>query len=120
MSLTKKECLEAHKELCNALVTTDYVDGRAVSTYPIYEDELGILYKLINEHFDNEPLKFEELKDGMWIWDNKHKVYNRVRETFNFGNYNVVKFAYLNETTQWGDTIEFEENRFYRKQAEDE
>lgn len=33
------------------------------------------LENLIKEHFDNPPLKFEELKKGVWLWDNKNKCY---------------------------------------------
>ncbi len=61
MKLTKKECLEAHKELDNALLVTDYVDGKAVTTYPIYEDKLGIFRKLIDEHFELVT-KYDRLK----------------------------------------------------------
>lgn len=50
--LTKEECLKAHEELSKMLIETDYLDGRAVCTYPIMEDELGLFYKLIEEHFE--------------------------------------------------------------------
>lgn len=87
-----------------------------------FEQEHEILSKLIKQHFDNPPLKFEELEAGMWVWDNKHKVYNEIYillENFMSTKHNLVQFKHLNETTQWGDTIEFEENRFYRKQVEE-
>ena len=31
------------------------------------------LKECIDEHFDNQALRFEELKQGMWIWDNESK-----------------------------------------------
>lgn len=80
------------------------------------------LKQCIDEHFDNQPLKFEELEEGMWVWDNKHKVYNQIYRLY--GNFmstkhNAVQFKHLNETTQWGDTIEFEKKRFYRKEVQE-
>lgn len=30
-----------------------------------------IFEQLISEHFDPQPYKFEELKKGMWVWDDK-------------------------------------------------
>ena len=62
--LTKEEC-------DNAL---DRV-ARFCSWFSPYEcpeciklkNELDILDKLIEEHFDNPPLKFEELKEGMFV-----------------------------------------------------
>jgi len=32
-----------------------------------------IFEQLISEHFDPQPYKFEELKKGMWVWDNRYK-----------------------------------------------
>lgn len=61
MSLTREECLEAHKELDNALLVTDYMNGRTISTYPVYKDELGIFRKLIDEHFELVE-KYDKLK----------------------------------------------------------
>lgn len=37
------------------------------------EDDSNLLTLLIMEYFDNPPLKFEELKEGMFVWDNKRK-----------------------------------------------
>ena len=77
-------------------------------------DKLG---RKLQEIESNPPLKFEELKVGMWAWDNKYKVYNCISRIYEnlYPNVNAIQFKYLNETTQWGYIIEFEENRFYRK-----
>lgn len=81
-------------------------------------DKLG---RELDQLKSNPPLKFEELKVGMWVWDNKHKVYNCISRIYVnlYPNINAIQFKYLNETTQWGYTIEFEENRFYIKQVEE-
>ena len=85
-------------------------------------------YAYVNEALDfaikelsNPPLKFEELKENMWVWDNKHKVYNKIGiiSTF-YGTGEIISFVYLNEATQWGDVFKFEENRFYRYEVEED
>ena len=49
----------------------------------------------------------------MWVWDNKCKVFNKISRTFDFYGTNVIDFAYINDTTQFGKSIKFEENRFF-------
>ena len=74
------------------------------------------LKQCIDEHFSNPPLKFEELKEGMWVWDNKRKVKLLIAYCYSeddMGYYNLSNpedYKYVH--------IEFEENRFYRKQVE--
>lgn len=53
--MNKQECIEAHETLCNQLVRTDYVECNPTYTYQECENELGIFYQLIIEHF--EPKK---------------------------------------------------------------
>lgn len=105
--ITKEECLNALEKLKN---------------YVCYDNvyELVTFKRLINEHFDNPPLKFEELKIGMWIWDNKFKVYNCIKTKYKniLPNLNGIQFKHKNESTQFGYIVEFEENRFYRKHVE--
>lgn len=65
------------------------------------------LKKLIEVHFDNPPLKFEELKEKMWIWDNKHKEYGYIYIITN----KRINIKYIDCYRSHG---EFEENRFFR------
>lgn len=61
------------------------------------------------EFKDNPPLKFEELHEGMWVWDNNDNKYNKIIEI----NNDVINFYYVtNSPTRF--TCKFEENRFYR------
>ena len=69
------------------------------------------LEQLINEHFDNPPLKFEELEVGMWVWDNKRKEYFKISEIRQKWRY--FFFEYVAGFT------DFEENRFYRYQVKE-
>lgn len=76
-------------------------------------DELG---RELQKLKSNPPLKFEELKDEMWVWDNKEKKYIKSCNNFDTEEYgkgirvqigfDLVRYPY-------------EENRFYRKQVEE-
>ena len=74
---------------------------------------------LIEEHFDNSPLKFEKLKEGMWIWDNYMKEWIKIERLktviISMNNYQY----YIYVENNWGIPVEYEENRFYRKQVEE-
>ena len=112
--LTKEEC-------DNAL---DRV-ARFCSWFSPYEcpeciklkNELDILDKLIEEHFSNPPLKFDELEENMWVWDNKRKVKLLIAYCYSeddMGYYNLSNpedYKYIH--------IEFEENRFFRKEVQE-
>ena len=110
MKLTKGKCVFALAGLYSA------ADGEHD------EENKDILQELINEHFEssecrvessltrsNPPLKFEELKGGMWVWDNKEKMYGKIaHEPYQrFGLLTVPGYM-------WGV---FEENRFYRREV---
>lgn len=41
--------------------------------------ELDILESLIKEHFNPNPYKYEDLKVGMWVWENKLKMCVKIR-----------------------------------------
>ena len=85
------------------------------------------LKQLINEHFDssetrvetrdNPPLKFEELKEGMWVWDNKYKDYVKFKR-YDIDDV-VGKLLILSKGFDDEFLRIFRENRFYRKQVEE-
>ena len=104
-------------------------------------NELDVLMQLINEHFElkekyktlvlrydslleeygklrwNPPLKFEELHEGMWVWDKKNELYNLIYETrINCANEQEIEFQWQQPDID-GNYFScdiFEENRFYR------
>lgn len=41
-------------------------------------EAIKFMYELIAYHFDNPPLKKEDLHEDMWIWDNINKRYGKV------------------------------------------
>ncbi len=111
--LTKEECLEALERLSNPPFEStcggcggdceDCVDMKAVWK----------LEELINEHFDNPPLKFEELQDGMVVWDNLWKEYIQLKKSFN------ERWIYYLFGVTVMYTLLFEENRFYRHEVKE-
>ena len=112
--LTKEECLEAIEKLF-------YIG--CDSYYRELRDKIVELFEqLINEHFDNPPLKFEELEKGMPLWDyicdcwiyvvDIHKDFGDKRFTYVYwfdknDDYYIAKYE------------EFEENRFYRYEVKE-
>lgn len=62
---------------------------------------------------ENPPLKFDELHDKMWVWDNKFEMYIEVMYVMSSAD-GVIKRVRL---TRIGE-VEFEENRFYRYEVD--
>lgn len=80
------------------------------------EEELKNIYL-------NPPLKFEELKVGMWVWDRRDNKYvhiymTRIYEYDTGCFFKGQKLLRIYCDSGWYDT-EFVENRFYRKQVEE-
>lgn len=78
-----------------------------------FEQEHEILSKLIKQHFDNPPLKFEELEVGMWVWYKPLKQWKKIYRM----NPDRVCFQWIEFDD--GYVVDFEENMFYRKQVEE-
>lgn len=108
MSLTKEKCKRALRELkmANDYPTSKFNDSRLIDFH------LVTFEQLIEEHFDNQPLKFEELKENMWVFDNKYKEYCYIY--FIAGKYPHRKYIDNCESDS-----EFEENRFFRYEVKE-
>lgn len=122
--LTEKECREALKDLYNSICELEEIKS-GVETTCVFDDSLDCFKELIDQHFDNPPLKFEELKEGMWIWDNKYKYYFECNPRISTDMAECVWYESFWYNTGEGydefyeDYIEFEENRFYRKEVQE-
>lgn len=114
MNLIREECEKALKTLQEKYIGFDVVD------------ELICFKNLIEECFDNQPLKLEEIRPDDWIWDKKNKEWRQVNfagivgkddelmfyeDVFKKG----VKIVAFNDFR----SVVFEENQFYRKQVEE-
>ena len=71
-----------------------------------------VIEQLIKKHFDNQPLKFEELHEDEPLWDKTYNMWRFVQQI----DFDTHSF-YDCTCDEW---IDFEENRFYRKQVEDD
>lgn len=105
--LTKEECL---KELENSRFLTVSVinqDGQTEYSSDFEQTAVFNTFKqLIEEYFNPQPYKFEELHEDMWVWDDRLKACFLIKAIKPKTNWNIVIYAnYLTDT--------FEENRFF-------
>ena len=80
------------------------------------------VYTKYKSRTNNPPLKFEDLHEGMWVWDDKEKWYRKIVILFEPSQEHpkgsFKSYADSCETSL--DFIEFKENRFYRGEVTDE
>ena len=78
--LNKEECERAFKRLNGMIITSpfeeDLIDYNDLKKYDTqlqndFMDDVMVFDQLIEEHFNPQPYKFEELKKGMWVWNDK-------------------------------------------------
>lgn len=129
MELTREECIEALHFL------NEFYDGIYGNDFYNSNEKLE---QLIKEHFElkkeameckkeldkylyNPPLKFEELKEDMWVWDNKYKRYLQCSLGKNVEGIDCICYeSYVSNEGEFDeDFIEFEENRFYRYEVKE-
>lgn len=111
--LTKEECEEALENISNLeLQYYEGLYGRIKYVGDIRFCDYRLLRILIKEHFDNPPLKFEELKKGMFVWDKKQNTWIEISE---ISEYQSIKFYMIGWECK--ETILYEPNRFYRKEV---
>jgi len=109
MNLTKKQC----KQSLNNLYNGNYYEKHD------YSKDYDLLMHLIDEHFDNPPLTFEELHEDMWVWDDKYKEWRKIHTIYILNLRDIIEFEdgeYIVLTSKYF----FEENRFYRKRVNDD
>lgn len=84
--LNKEECEKAFKRLNGMIITSpfeeDLIDYNDLKKYDTqlqndFMDDVMVFMQLIEEHFDPQPYKFEELKEliGKPIFDYKYKEF---------------------------------------------
>ena len=110
--LTKEKCENALDNIiCNiGVARSDYRhSGKAKKDY-------CTLNSLIEEHFSNPPLKFEELNKGYPIYDNDEIVCGW---KFIYMIDKEYKQLLLIDEEGNVDWVNYEENRFYRKEVQE-
>ena len=126
--ITKKQCEEALKlvERCEYWDYEYWDKFGETEEYQVLEQVVKSYFELLNEYkgcrkeleacyemMGNPPLKFEELKEGMWVWDNRHKEWCLVA----LKHRKFMQKRYVNGLIEVGD---FEEGRYYRKEVKNE
>lgn len=82
-----------------------------------FNDETFEEDRFFVDRYCNPPLKFEDLKDGMWVWDNKTKNYIYIYKTHDWEPIKGIRYAsYVINCSVDGYYVDFEENRFYRRE----
>lgn len=117
MSLDEEKCRDSLSNL-NYVLQGNRCDGCIHNESEFckkcnVKEDLSVMRKLIHEHYDNTPLKFEELEVGMWVWDNKNHSWLKVIGFYGF-NIHVQFGIGIHKNDCY---VEFEENRFYKKQV---
>lgn len=116
--LNKEECQQACLYLLKHCYETDAPalengeEGKTYTFTPSGFKESEIFKQLIEEHFYPQPLKFEDLKKDMWVWDNDFKICRKVHKFYNNGMNNVIQFK-ANQYPSLAEAYYFEDNRFY-------
>ena len=100
--------LDEYRSQLNQTIQENVKLERNFSSAVKLHDNLLAKYEKVKE---NPPLKFEDLKENMWIWDNKYKDYVRLKlhDIENYGKLIIFSKGYGEEYLR-----KFEENRFYR------
>lgn len=95
--------------LCSEVIGEKYLDGhvKCASNHEQFKEWLEELKELKNP----QPYKFEELKAGMWVWDDRLKACFLIKAIRPKTNWNIV--IYANYLTDTFEELEFEENRFF-------
>lgn len=103
--LTKEEALEKAKKMSYGWNT-----GK-VELVPLKD-----VNKLIREIYSIKPYKFENLKPGMWLWDDREKICNLIYETrINCAGEKEIEFQFTMIDLDGNEFLNdiFEEGRFF-------
>lgn len=121
--------MNKYQEALNALCDEDEMyklakgfsfDDDYTSEYD-YEKAKEYCKNKIQELVNNLPLKFEYLHEGMWIWDDKNKIYNLIYEKrINCAKEKEIEFQWEMPDRECQNfmTDVYEENRFYRREVQ--
>ena len=117
--LTEEECLKALCRIqCGAKRNKKCEDcicfDTKINPWICVENtnESLIIRDLVEEHFNPQPLKFEELHENMWVYDVKNKCCIYIEEFTVNNQMMIIRYPMSNRDSncEW---CNFEENRFY-------
>ena len=121
-SFKKDELIDyIHMIYHNWKVTDSFYESAVNYNYKLSKENEKLENQLVeikSSETRNEPLKFEYLKEGMWVWDNKIKEYIKLEKHCAKGLGYLGYDLKINDI-DWID-LEFEENRFYRYEVKED
>ena len=114
--LTKEECENALENILFnvGVARSDYrTSGKAKEDY-------CTLNSLIEEHFSNPPLKFEELKEKTWYWYEPSKSWIYLFKPLDWEPVKGLRYGerIINHSVE-GYYMDFKEGTLFRKQVEE-
>lgn len=118
--LTKEECKEAVSILKDQ---HEYLSFTLRANYPFSIEMIrkvqDCFEQLIKEYFNPQPYKFDELKKGMWVWDNKGLYCFKCNPAISKNGTRCVTYSHFwincgdEEDEFFEEYDEFEEGRFF-------
>lgn len=128
--LNKEQCMKALSELSEyAEIGREYHGARGQSVDTYVDERVTLIADIICDYFSNPPLKFEQIESGKPIWDNKNKEWLFVNNALSISSEvkgksykKFMKVGYKgrrNFLNVEQSEIDFEPNRFYRKEVQE-
>ena len=104
---TEKECKIA-LEILKARVNYENVDA------------IICFKELIDEHFDNPPLEWEEIKPKMWVWSKSMKSWIYIFKPHDWKPIKGIRYSHrLIYHSADGYYMDYKRNEFYRKEVQE-
>ncbi|WP_196029345.1 hypothetical protein [Longicatena caecimuris] len=74
--------MNKYQEALDRMEETYYNLDNYLSAIKRFREDAETIRKLVKEHFEPQPYKFEELHEGMWVWHDKRKRCFRLTDAF--------------------------------------
>lgn len=118
--INEKECREAleHIKTLRGSNYGWYYSGFNNSALP-FDEDTNVISKLIEEHFDNPPLKWEELKEKTWYWHEPSTSWIYLFKPLNWEPVKGLRYAErIIQNSCDGYYMDFKEGQLYRKEVQ--
>lgn len=102
-----KQLIKEHFELVEDYKKLEISDASKEECTIEQYGEIKQLRSELNKFKNPQPYKFEDLKEGMWVWDNLNKDCRQIAKLNEYGG--IYWYGSLSEY----EADKFEENRFY-------
>jgi hypothetical protein len=102
-----KQLIKEHFELVEDYKKLEISDASKEECTIEQYREIKQLRSELNKFKNPQPYKFEDLKEGMWVWDNLNKDCRQIARVNEYGG--IYWYGSLSEY----ESDKFEENRFY-------